>query len=419
MLALFLSVSFFGENVYLVEAQDNDLALQNGFPNLSFQQPIDLTIPEDGTNRLFVGTKAGIIYVFANQRQVESASVFLDISAKVDDSGYEMGLLGVTFHPDYDNNGYFYVDYTAAEPRRTVVSRYTVSDDDPNVADSSSEVILLEIEQPYSNHNGGQIRFGPDGYLYIALGDGGSGGDPLGNGQNTSTLLGSILRIDVDDPEPGENYGIPDDNPFVGVEGADEIFAYGLRNPWRFSFDSINGTIWAADVGQSEVEEIDIIEKGGNYGWNIKEGDQCYEPPSGCSDEGLIDPIWTYTHDVGNSITGGYVYRGDNLTQLIGKYIYADFGSGRIWALEYDGVNPTNNTQLFDTNLNIASFGVDSQQSLYILAFDGNIYQIVESSSMPPDAIPADGPVDYLVLFVVIAAIAGLVVVGVYAWKKK
>ncbi len=322
-----------------------------------------------------------MIYVFENLKNVTTANIFLDIRDRVLFGG-EQGLLGFAFHPNFTENGYFYVDYTADNPRRTVIARYSVVQNNLNEADKNSEEVLLEVEQPYSNHNGGQIAFGPDGYLYIALGDGGSAGDPLGNGQNRSTLLGSILRIDVDSTSAGMNYGVPSDNPFVdNTEGyREEIYAYGLRNPWRFSFDPVTGWLWAGDVGQNRREEIDIIEKSKNYGWNIMEGSLCYSPPENCDQTGLYLPIWDYSHDQGYSITGGFVYRGSELTELIGSYIYGDYGSGRIWALSYDGVNDPVNTELLNTNLNIASFGVDGENEIYICAFDGKIYKLTKSS---------------------------------------
>ena len=239
-----------------------------------------------------------------------------------------------------------------------------------------SEVVLLEVAQPFSNHNGGQIRFGQDGYLYIALGDGGSGGDPLEHGQDRSTLLGTILRIDVDNPPDGQAYGIPADNPFAGnTEGyREEIYAYGLRNPWRFSFDPVTGELWAADVGQGAWEEIDRIESGGNYGWDVMEGFACFEPSAGCDQEGLILPVWTYGRSEGQSVTGGFVYRGPGVPSLAGRYVYADFGSGRIWALT-PGEEP-DNTELFNTDYNISTFGIDEAGELYFAdLFGGHIYR--------------------------------------------
>jgi len=365
----------------------SQISVEVAFPNLTFTRPVDIQSPRDGSNRIFVVEQAGKIFVFPNRKEVINRQLFLDITDRVNDRGNEEGLLGLAFHPNFKQNGYFFVDYTADNPRRTVIARYQVDPNDPDKADKNSEVVILEVNQPYSNHNGGQITFGPDGYLYIALGDGGSGGDPQGNGQNRQTLLGSILRIDVDNPAPGKNYGIPPDNPFVGNSAGyrEEIYAYGLRNPWRFSFDPITGWLWTADVGQDKYEEIDIIEKGGNYGWNIMEGLHCFDPPSNCDPSGLILPIWEYDHDAGRSITGGFVYRGVSVPELVGQYIYADFVSGRIWALQYDGTNPAQNKLLQDTDLLIASFGVDENNELYIAAFDGKIYRFKPTITRIPD----------------------------------
>jgi glucose/arabinose dehydrogenase len=348
--------------------------VERAFPNLNFAQPVGLYDPDDGTNRLFVLEQKGNIYVFQNEMNTSERTLFLDLVDQVSFFG-ERGLLGFAFHPNFTENGYFYVDYTNLDGD-TIISRFQVDSEDPNKANKDSEKILLKVEQPYSNHNGGQIAFGPDGYLYIALGDGGSGGDPEGNGQNRETLLGSILRIDVDSGDP---YGIPETNPFAGnTKGfKEEIFAYGLRNPWRFSFDAETGTMWAGDVGQNAWEEIDIIEAGKNYGWNIMEGKHCYNTDT-CNQTGLTLPIYEYERSVGKSITGGFVYRGSSLTGLVGEYIYADFVSGNIWALSYDGNIVTKNEVLADTDLSIPSFGVDKDNNLYFLAFDGYIYQIIE-----------------------------------------
>jgi glucose/arabinose dehydrogenase len=351
--------------------------VEMAFPNLTFTRPVDLQPPGDGSTRLFVVEQSGRIIVFVDSAQVTNSNVFLDIQNRVNDTGNEEGLLGLAFHPDYKNNGYFYVNYTANPSRRTVIARYQVNPTSPTQADDNSELILLEFSQPYENHNGGQLAFGPDGYLYIATGDGGSGGDPQGNGQNQATLLGKILRIDVDHPSNGKNYGIPADNPFPDTTlYKPEIFAYGLRNPWRFSFDSVTGGLWAGDVGQNRIEEVDIVNKGKNYGWNIMEGSSCYNPSSGCNTAGLELPIWEYDHSQGIAITGGYVYRGAKFPGLYGTYIFSDFGSGRIWQLKYNGVNPTENRELIASNLNISSFGVNRDREIYICSFDGKIYRL-------------------------------------------
>ena len=355
------------------------------FPNLTFDHPVGVYNAGDGSNRIFVVEKKGVIYAFENLEMVTAAAVFLDIRDRVQSEATEEGLLGLAFHPHFTDNGFFYVDYTAGNPLRTVISRYSTLQGNSNQADKNSEQVLFEILQPYDNHNGGQLAFGPDGYLYIAMGDGGGGGDPQGNGQSLSTLLGKILRIDIDKTSGNLVYRIPDDNPFAGnSEGyREEIYAYGLRNPWRFSFDPETGWLWAADVGQNRVEEVDIIEKGGNYGWNIMEGNLCYSPLQNCNQIGLQLPMWTYGRDQGVSVTGGFVYRGSMLKGLTGWYIYGDFGSGRIWALQYDGVNALVNKELVKTDLNIASFGLDEENEQYICDFRGKIYKLSESVVAP------------------------------------
>ncbi len=356
-------------------------SLSVAFPNLSFQRPVDLQHAGDGTNRLFVVEQAGRIYVFDNDPGVTSTSTFLDIRGRVEDTANEEGLLGLAFHPDYENNGFFYVNYTATGPNRTVIARYSVSAENVNQADPSSEKVLLTYAQPHGNHNGGQVQFGPDGMLYIAVGDGGSRGDPYDHGQNLATLLGAILRIDVDNPDAGLEYGIPPDNPFADNQQGyrEEIFAYGLRNPWRMSFDTQNGSLWTADVGQNRFEEVDIVESGGNYGWNIMEANECYDSSS-CDSTGLMLPVFAYPHGSGNgSVTGGYVYRGSKLTELFGSYVYADFLSGRIWSLSEDGSGYTNKL-LFDSSIGISSFGIDENDELFICGFDGQIHELVKTS---------------------------------------
>lgn len=351
------------------------------FPNLSFNAPVDIQNAGDGTNRLFVLEQEGRIRVFQNDSLVNNSEVFLDIIGKVLYGG-EQGLLGLAFHPNFKENGFFFINYTANNPRRTVVSRFSVSQNNSNQADPNSEFILLEVGQPYSNHNGGQTSFGPDGYLYISLGDGGSGGDPLNSGQDRTTLLGNIIRIDVDNPDPGLNYGIPDDNPFVGNSNGwrEEIYAYGLRNVWRFSFDSITNQLWAADVGQNAYEEINLIEKGKNYGWRIMEGFHCYNPPTNCDQTGLELPVWEYAHsdpNGGQSITGGFVYRGFNASELHGGYVYGDFVTGRIWVY-FHGENPTNMLIFNNTRLAISTFGIDENDELYFASFtNGRIYKFI------------------------------------------
>jgi len=356
-----------------------NIQVERVFPDLSFQEMTNLVQPDDTSGLIFVTEQRGVIYAFsANNSQ--QADIFLDITDRVNREGNEEGLLGLAFDPDYQGNGYLYVYYSADNPRRSVLSRFSLDQENTDVADPESEVIIMEIEQPYSNHNAGQLAFGPDGYLYIGLGDGGGSGDPLGNAQNLSTVLGSILRIDVSGLSGPGDYEIPVDNPFVDTEGARaEIWAYGLRNPWRFSFDLETGRLWAGDVGQNLWEEIDIITKGANYGWNIMEGSHCYSPSTGCNQSGLTLPIVEYDHSQGCSVTGGYVYRADDIASLQGYYIYGDYCSGNIWALAYNGSAVTENKLLVDSGLSITSFGEDLAGNLYILSRQGGIYTLVEA----------------------------------------
>ena len=354
------------------------MRVERAFPNLTFQRLTNLVQPDDGRDRIFVTEQRGRIRLFLDDPQVPGAGLFMDISNRVSVASNEEGLLGLAFDPEYSNNGYFYVYYSAASPRRSVLSRFSVSTGNADVADPQSESIILEIPQPFRNHNGGQIAFGPDGYLYVGLGDGGgSGGDPPGHGQNRGTPLGSILRIDVGAASGDKNYRIPPDNPFVGVDGVrEEIWAYGLRNPWRFSFDKHTGTLWVGDVGESLWEEIDLVGKGLNYGWNIMEGDDCFSPAIGCDQTGLEPPVVEYSHSEGCSVTGGYVFRGSGIPSLLGAYVYGDFCSGKIWGLRYVGGRLTEHMLLVDSELSITSFGQDRALNLYILSRNDGIYRM-------------------------------------------
>ncbi len=363
------------------------------FPNLTFNAPMMITSARDGSNRLFVVERAGVIRVFANSASVASSTEFLNISARISTDG-EQGFLGLAFHPDFRNNGYFFVHYSAATgARRSVFSRFRVSANNPNVADPNSETIVLEVAQPanLSNHKGGSINFGPDGFLYMALGDGGGGGDPLQTGQNLQQLLGKVMRINVNTLP----YTIPADNPFgqnrcatqVGVANCGEIWAYGLRNPFRWSFDRQTGQLWLADVGQNEWEEIDLIVRGGNYGWNAWEGNHIYNnaqnPPT------QIAPIHEYNHSVGQSITGGYVYRGSLFPALRGAYIYSDFNTGATFALVYNGTQVVSNTSL-GTNSFIAGFGEDEQGELYAANLvGGTILTLAPNPNQSAPTLPA------------------------------
>ncbi|MDH3252610.1 MAG: PQQ-dependent sugar dehydrogenase, partial [Ignavibacteria bacterium] len=295
----------------------------------------------------------------------------------------EQGLLGLAFHPQYIANGFFFVNYTKDNPRRTVISRFSVSVSNPDSADAESEVVFLEIDQPFPNHNGGGLLFDADGYLYIALGDGGSAGDPANNGQDRSSLLGKILRIDVDVPSAGRNYSIPPTNPYFQAASGfrEEIYAYGFRNPWRISFDPATGRLWTGDVGQGAWEEIDVVESGGNYGWRIMEGNQCYNPSVNCNTNGLIPPVWEYGHsnENGCSVTGGYVYRGNSVPGLTGAFVYGDYCTGRIWALRFDGQSPPLNSIIVEAGFSVSTFGIDSRNELYVCSYNnGRVFRIVQ-----------------------------------------
>lgn len=356
---------------------------EEAFPNLpAFEFPIEFTTAGDGTNRIFIVQQGGIIYVIDNTPLVSTRKVFLDISDKVTPSGGEAGLLGLAFHPNYENNRYFYVNYTSGtNPIVSHVARFQVSITNPDSALKSSELNLITLPQPYTNHNGGCLRFGPDNYLYIAFGDGGWGGDPHNYGQNTSVLLGKILRIDVNTASGGNNYSIPPTNYFADSTGTQkkEIYAWGLRNPWKFSFDSVTGRLWCGDVGQDAREEVDIIENGKNYGWNKMEGFLCYPEPGTCDTAGrkFTLPVIDYPRTSGQSITGGYVYRGTEIPLLIGKYIYTDFESANIWALTYNGPGNVTNEILYDAPYRVSAFGIDNSNKLYFFSYyTGRIYKL-------------------------------------------
>ena len=328
---------------------------------------------------MFATEQSGLISVFTDRQDATESSIFLDITDRVNEGGNEEGLLGLAFDPGYKSNGRFYVYYSAANPRRSVLSRFSVIPDNPVKADRSSEFIILEIPQPYSNHNGGQLAFGPDGYLYVALGDGGRGGDPKSNGQNVATLLGSILRIDVSRSTDRPGYRIPGDNPFAEDSGARaETWAYGLRNPWRFSFDRVTGDLWLGDVGQNLWEEINLVKKGRNYGWNVMEGAHCFRPRDGCDGTGLELPVIEYSSNQGCSVIGGYVYRGTRLPSLSGAYLYGDFCTGTVWGLRHDGQTVTEHRVLAKVGAQITSFGEDQAGNVYILSRDSGIYQLVQ-----------------------------------------
>jgi glucose/arabinose dehydrogenase len=333
--------------------------------------PLDLQDPHDGSGRLFVVEQPGTIRILQNGSLL--ATPFLDIHDRVLFGG-ERGLLGLTFHPNFPRDPRFFVNYIRSTDRSTVIAEFRLSSD-PNQADATSERQLLVVSQPYANHKAGQLAFGADGDLYFGLGDGGSEGDPNNNGQNTNTLLGSMLRINVDTTSPGKAYGIPADNPFVNGGGAPEIFAYGFRNPWRFSFDRPTSRVFVADVGQDAWEEIDLLQRGGNYGWHIMEGFHCYQPPQGCNSNGLQMPIAEYGHNEGESITGGYVYRGSAIPGLAGAYVFGDYVAGTIWILQQDGSNWQRRV-LLSSQRHISSFGQDASGELYVIDYGGSVLKL-------------------------------------------
>ena len=338
----------------------------------TFDRPVGMDKRADRPGKLYIVEQAGSIRLLDLDHPRDKSPLVLDLTDRVRDNGNEKGLLGLAFHPARPDEAY--VNYTTAT--HTVVSRILFDKSDSDRLDPASEQVLLTFKQPRSNHNGGQLAFGPDGLLYIATGDGGGSGDPDGNGQNKQSLLGKILRIDVDRKDGNRAYAIPADNPFVSGGGAPEVYAYGLRNPWRFSFDTKTGRLWAADVGQDRLEEINLIEAGGNYGWNVREGTACYKPAKGCAEQGMIPPIFEYGRDKGISITGGYVYRGQQIPALTGWYVYADYATGTIWALRQLTDGGVDNRTLLESRTQITSFGIDEYGEIYVIEQDGGIFRL-------------------------------------------
>jgi glucose/arabinose dehydrogenase len=346
------------------------------FGSLTFPSPVFLTNPPDGTNRIFVVEQQGIITVFNNDSNASSFNVFLNVSNKIV-SGGEQGLLGLAFHPSYSTNRFFYIYYTRISDGALIISRFTTQAANPSKADSLSELILLTVPHPtFTNHNGGCLMFGSDGYLYIGMGDGGSGGDPNNNAQNVNEMLGKIHRIDVNNPSGGNNYGIPPGNPFAITGGRKEIFSWGVRNPWRFTRDPVTNKLYLADVGQGLWEEIDTLSVGKNYGWRCYEGNHPYNL-SGCgSIETYTFPIKEYDHSGGNcSITGGYVYRGSRVPWLVGRYVYGDYCSRKVWKLLYSAGNVSDTSLIGLAPSLILSFGVDMNNEQYVCCANGIIYR--------------------------------------------
>ncbi|WP_009965167.1 PQQ-dependent sugar dehydrogenase [Verrucomicrobium spinosum] len=379
--------------VGLLAVDASAYTLKPAYPNVVTELPTSAIIPPDGSNRLFLLQQRGKILVLPKDESSADAKVFLDFTSRAmeaKDGKFEEGLLGLAFHPEFAKNRKFYVYYSQQDPKRSIVSEFQVSEGDPNQADLKTERILLEVPQPFWNHNSGNLLFGPDGSLYIAFGDGGKRDDVTRTAQNPFSLLGKILRIDVNTKQGSRQYGLPADNPFPNVNGTrPEIYALGLRNPWGLSFDA-DGTLWCADVGQDIWEEINLIEKGGNYGWSYREGARPFPirtdaPPA---DAKFIEPIHEYPHSDGISITGGFIYRGEKLPNLKGAYIYGDWAFGKIWALKYDkaGKKVISNELIFQAPLNPKGQGLmkpsafceDLNKEILVLDWNGKLHRVEE-----------------------------------------
>ncbi len=409
----FLTLALFWLGLNALALDLPPVTLQPVFPKLAGERPVWMSEAPDGSGRMFIVYQPGKILVVRKGSDGADAREFLNLEDRQPNFENEDGLLGLAFHPGFATNGLFYIYYNQKNPAdqhsqplnfpfRSVVSEFKVSATNADLADVKSERIIFEVQQPFSNHKGGELVFGPEGFLYLGLGDGGAGGDPFGSGQNTSSLLGKILRIDVDSRGVSKvgwhtenlQYGIPRDNPFVrepdaGFYARKEIFAYGLRNPWRFSFDRQTGALWAGDVGQDLWEEVDLIVSGGNYGWSVREGAHHFKPgPEGAR---YLEPVMEYTHrenlrsqglfpdhSLGLCVIGGYVYRGKKFPALAGVYVYGDYNLGTIWGFRYDygAGKVTARGTLLDQKKNITSFAEDADGEIYALTQDGQIYQI-------------------------------------------
>ena len=391
---LFTVLSIF---IFTKVTMSQPLQFVSAFPNLTFSNPIFLTHSNDGTNRIYVVQRLGLIKIFPNDSNVTTTKTFLDVTNLNNGSTYqERGLLGLAFHPNYANNGYFYIYYTRVGDGANVLSRFKRSLNDPDKADSLSEQILWAVADPYSNHNGGILFFGLDGFLYCGMGDGGSGGDPGNRAQNTNEMLGKVHRVNVDTATGGNNYGIPPTNPFATGGGRPEIFTWGMRNPWRISQDPVTGLIYCGDVGQDAWEEVDILQVGKNYGWRCYEGNHTYNT-SGC---GVITdytfPIKEYANAGSDiSITGGYVYRGLRRPELTGRYIYSDYGSRKTWKLKYEGGTVTEDSLMLTAPASVYSYGTDQQRELYICCSDGKIYRFNKSDLVGVNSNVSEIPASY------------------------
>jgi glucose/arabinose dehydrogenase len=345
-----------------------------------FSNPLDVQQPKDNSGRLFVVEQGGHIQIIQSDG-ARAASPFLDVSTRAGfTSGGETGLLGLAFHPMYLQNRRFFVNYTRtiSGQLQSVIAEFTASSSDPNITDANTENILFTVDQPFSNHNGGGLAFANDGFLYIGLGDGGSGGDPLCNGQNINVLLGKMLRIDVDSPHaPGLNYAIPSANPFVGQNARGEVWLYGLRNPYRFSFDTANDNLWIGDVGQNAYEEVDMLtpqQAGANMGWNLREGGHSFSATCTPTGNTLTDPVFDYDRSQGDeTVIGGHVYHGTKMPALSGTYIFGDFISGRIWSLRQSGETFTRSNLTTTAGGDLAAIGEDQAGELYVARYSTGV----------------------------------------------
>jgi glucose/arabinose dehydrogenase len=399
--AIFVAAAALSMSNGIAQSNLPSLDLKPAWPNLKFSRPLGMAEAPDGTHRQFVVEQDGRVWILPKDWNSAEPILFLDISDRKPHRDNEEGLLSLAFHPQFKANGLFYLFYSQQNPKRDVISEVRVAKTDSNKADLATERVVLEVMEPYWNHNGGAMLFGPDGYLYLSFGDGGAADDPHLNGQNLHQLLGKIVRIDVNSRTDNLAYGIPKDNPFLvkdkssGTNIADarpEIYAVGLRNVWRMSFDRQTGELWAADVGQNKFEEVDLIVKGGNYGWSVREGFHPFKEQK--SQGALLDPVIEYGHNpqlaaqskfpdhsIGISITGGYVYRGKKIPVLRGVYVYADFTMGTIWGLRYESGKLTADAEIVKGNQlrSISSFGEDSDGELYVISFDGKIYEFTDA----------------------------------------
>ena len=399
--ALVLAGTWAGVSASLGEAPQ--VFLKEIYQNQELKKPVQLAIPPDGSGRRFHLQQTGEIYILPADENASKREVFLDISDRAmaaKDGAFEEGLLNISFHPRFRENGTFYIYYSQQNPKRSVISEVRVSKDDPSKADLSTERILMEVPQPFWNHNSGNMAFGPDGYLYICIGDGGKANDPHQLAQNLFSLNGKILRIDVNSRSGALQYGIPEDNPFVSEKGVrPEIWCYGMRNPWGIYFEPGNGRFWCADVGQAVWEEVDIIEKGGNYGWNYREGAHPFTlrtdpPPEGVK---FIDPVIEYDHTQGISITGGVVYRGGKIPGLKGYYVYGDWGSGNIWALKYEDGKVVENTLIVEGNPTVCkptAFNEDENNEIVVLSYNAKLFRLTgaESARSAPSTVESLSP---------------------------